>query len=126
MTLEPGFDCFCIVELFGHSRIAGRVSEQVIGGQGFVRVDVPACNGIPEFTRLFGPGAIYSITPVSEEIANQAAAAMQVRPVNVYLGLAALRPSLLPGASEEDDDDELTAAKEDYAEEKEDGEQIPF
>ncbi len=35
------FEQFAIVELFGHQIIAGLVSEQVIGGQGFVRVDVP-------------------------------------------------------------------------------------
>ena len=35
------FDHWCIVELFGHNQIAGKVTEQAIGGQSFVRVDVP-------------------------------------------------------------------------------------
>lgn len=85
------FDMFAIVELFGHARIAGRVSEQVIAGQGFLRVDVPGCppakgnNALPAFTRLYGPGAVYSITPCSEEVATAAAMAMRERPVNMYL-----------------------------------------
>lgn len=96
-TQPPAFLTYAIVELFGHSRIAGRVTEQVIAGQGFVRVDVPI---LPEdkyhqaqdgFSRLYGPGAIYSITPVSREIAIAAAQSMHVEPVNVYLTLP--RPS---------------------------------
>jgi hypothetical protein len=78
------FDQWCIVEIFGHERIAGRVIEQLIGGSSFVRVDVPELEGCPGFTRLYGEKAIYSITPVSEEIARRAAAGMQVKPVNVF------------------------------------------
>ena len=69
MKENQSFDTFALVELFGHVRIAGRVSEQVIAGQGFVRVDVPETKKLAAFTRLFGPGAIYSITPISEEMA---------------------------------------------------------
>jgi len=66
-AMTEGFDNFCIVELFGHQKIAGKVTEQVIAGQGFVRVDVPQTKRFPAFTRMFGSGAIYSITPVDEE-----------------------------------------------------------
>ena len=82
---ENTFDTFAIVELFGHARIAGRVSEQVIAGQGFVRVDVPANEQYPAFTRMYGTGAIYSITPVDESIARAAAAGMRERPVMIYI-----------------------------------------
>lgn len=89
------FRQWALVEIFGHERIAGEVSEQTIGGEGFIRVDVPAVNGQAAFTRLYGGKAIYSITPVSEDIARRAAASMQARPVTVYL---------LPTPSEQDDD----------------------
>jgi hypothetical protein len=95
-TQSPTFDTFAIVELFGHARIAGRVSEQVIAGAGMLRVDVPDLPATkygpaqPGFTRLFGPGAIYSITPVSEEIAMRAAQSMRVAPVNIYLAVPQL------------------------------------
>ena len=49
--------------------MAGRVTEQVIAGQGFVRVDVPATPEQAAFTQLYGPGSIYAITPTTEEIA---------------------------------------------------------
>lgn len=83
--MTEGFSNYCIVELFGHQKIAGLVSEQVIAGQGFVRVDVPATTRQPAFTRLFGSGAIYSITPVDEETAKRAANAIYVEPVTVYI-----------------------------------------
>lgn len=58
-----------MVELFGHQRIVGKVSEATMAGGAFLRVDVPAFNGAPSFTRFFGPSAIYSISPVTEQIA---------------------------------------------------------
>ena len=78
------FDQWCIVEIFGHERIAGRVTEQIIGGCSFVRVDVPEIEGQPGFTRLYGEKAIYSITPAAEDIVRRAAVAMRVVPVHVY------------------------------------------
>jgi len=79
------FDQWCIVELFGHQRIAGRVTEQTIGGSNFVRVDVPPVEGkAAGFTRLFGQGAIYGINPVTEEIARMAAANIRAEPIGVY------------------------------------------
>lgn len=91
MSESQSFDAFAIIELFGHARIAGRVTEQVIAGAGFIRCDVPplpARGQMPEqpgFTRLIGTAAVYSITPVSEDIALRAAGSMRVEPVNVYL-----------------------------------------
>lgn len=82
---QTKFDHWCIVEVFGHERIAGRVTEQTIGGCSFIRVDVPPTKNHNGFTRLFGQGAIYSITPVEESIARLAAEEIQARPVTVYL-----------------------------------------
>lgn len=84
MAENEKFDCWCIVNLFGHQRIAGRVTEQQIGGQAFVRVDVPAVGEKPGFTRMFGAGAIYSIDPVSEAVCRGAAATIRAEPVSVY------------------------------------------
>lgn len=78
------FDQFAIVELMGHQRIAGRLTEQVVGGSAFVRVDVPALPGVPAFTKLLGPSSIYAITIVDEETANAAARMISARPVTVF------------------------------------------
>lgn len=69
MSEKESFNEWCMVELFGHQRIVGKVSEATMAGGAFLRVDVPAFNGAPAFTRFFGPSAIYSISPVTEEIA---------------------------------------------------------
>lgn len=78
------FDAWAIVEIMGHDRYAGHVTEQTIGGCAFVRIDVPECDGKPAFTKLFGQGAIFSLTPVSEEIARAAAKQCRSTPINVY------------------------------------------
>lgn len=81
---NTSFDNWCVIELFGHQKIIGRVTEQTIGGQTFIRVDVPETKLASAFTRMFGAGAIYSITPVSEELARRMAEGISVRPINVY------------------------------------------
>lgn len=75
---------YCVLDLFGHQKIAGKVSEQEIGGQTFVRVDVPATSSQPAFTKFFGQGAIYSITPVDEATCKRAVESYQVEPIEVY------------------------------------------
>lgn len=67
------FDEWAVVELFGHQRIAGKVSEAAIGGCSFVRVDVPSTEERPAYTKYFGNGAIYAMTPCAEDVARLAA-----------------------------------------------------
>src|SRR5262245_29699466 len=69
MSEKTQFDEWALVELFGHQKIVGRVSEATLAGGAFLRVDVPAVDEHKAFTRFYGPGAIYSINPVTEEIA---------------------------------------------------------
>lgn len=87
-TEQPKFQQWAIVELFGHSRIAGLLSEQPIGGCSFVRVDVPELvvdgQTIPAATKLFGQGAIYAISIVDEAAALVAAREIRFQPVSVW------------------------------------------
>lgn len=67
------FDAWAIIEVFGHKKFAGRVSDQAIGGASFIRVDVPATTDKKPYTKFFGGAAIYAITPCTEEVARIAA-----------------------------------------------------
>lgn len=78
------FSQWAVVELFGHQRIAGLLTEQSVGGCHFLRVDVPALGEQKGFTKLYGQGAIYAINFVEEAIAREVAARLRVRPVEPY------------------------------------------
>lgn len=82
--MNEAFEAWAIVELFGHQKIAGKLTEQVIGGCNFIRVDVPAFEDSTAFTKLYTQGAIYGVTFVSEQIARAAAQSFRVAPVSVY------------------------------------------
>lgn len=79
---ESGF--WALVELFGHSQIAGFVSSQTVGGQAFVRVDVPATSKQAPWSKLFGAGAIYAITPMAKDLVERKADALQVAPLTAW------------------------------------------
>lgn len=105
---DEKFEQWAIVELFGHSRIAGLVTEHSLGGCNFVRVDVPAVNGFPEFTKLYGNGAIYAISFVDRDIALAAVEKIRSVPVTPYdvgsLTAAAVRERLEYSRSQHDED----------------------
>jgi len=109
---DSKFEMQCLVELFGHSKIAGKVTEQSIGGATFIRVDVPKTSKREGFTRFYGPGAIYAMTPVDEKIAALMAEQLEVEPVSEWTLQAAMQ-KLLPSAAavaphpDDDDEDEI-------------------
>jgi hypothetical protein len=114
---EEKFDQWGIVEIMGHDRIAGRITEQAMGGCAFVRVDVPEIGGRPAYTKLFGSSAIFSISLTSEETARLAAAKFSPAPMSSWDARALLEsgrqrkviettPPYLPEDDEEDDDDD--------------------
>ncbi len=109
------FDQWAIVELMGHQKIAGHVTEQSIAGGAFLRVDVPAVKrkkgyydpelvDVPGFTRYLGTASIYAINPCTEAVATAAAASMHVyAPSLVDFAPQAALPT---GYTGEEDDDE--------------------
>jgi len=101
--MSDKFDTWAIVELMGHQQIAGRASEATIAGGSFLRVDVPETEGAKTFTRFYGAGALYSITPVAEEIARSAAERLHCRPITVWM--PDLEPRALPVGADCVDDD---------------------
>lgn len=104
------FKHWCIVELFGHSKIAGHCTEENIAGTNMLRVDVPASKQQPAFTKYYGSSAIYAITPVDETTAMIAAENIQMAPVQIWRGLTFIEKFnankvALPAGGKEDDDD---------------------
>lgn len=84
METNQNFDLWCIVELFGHNKIAGRCTEQNIAGNNFLRVDVPETKVQPAFTRFLNHAAIYAINPVTEEVARDRAENYNCAPVDQW------------------------------------------
>ena len=78
------FDLWCIVELFGHTKIAGRCTEQNIAGTNMLRVDVPETKTQPPFAKFFGSAAIYSINPVDQETAKHIAERLEIKPIESW------------------------------------------
>lgn len=98
-------DTWAVVELFGHARIAGKVAEQTIAGGAFLRVDVPEVDGQPAFTKFYGAGAVYSISPCSEEVARLAAKQIRTPPISVYVPEVNRLPAPRDYEIGDDDDD---------------------
>lgn len=82
---DEKFEAWAIVELFGHQVIAGRVTDQAIGGETFIRVDVPAVGEKKKFTKMFGKGAIYAITPTEESTVKAYCERNREEPIHPYM-----------------------------------------
>jgi len=102
---QSKFEGWAVVEIFGHQRYAGYVTTQAFGQAVMFRVDVPPLDerervtkhyeyveghnvppgstvkeaAIPGYSKLFGVGSIYAITPCDEAAGMKALAAMQTR-----------------------------------------------
>jgi hypothetical protein len=83
---ESKFEEWAVLELFGHQRLAGRVTEAQVGGASFVRVDVPEDGKKKgwKLTKMYNPSAIYSICPVTEETARMVATTIHPEPFTQY------------------------------------------
>jgi hypothetical protein len=99
-TPEPSTKQWAILELFGHARLAGAVSEHTFGGDTFTRVDVPEVTWHDEIyldgqrttelrvikahTKLLGAKAVYSIAFVDEAAALLAAHRIKHEPIRAW------------------------------------------
>lgn len=85
---------WAILELFGHRKLAGQVSDVELFGAKMCRIDIPT---EPPVTQFYGGSAIYGVTPTTEELATrfarQNAAPM---PINAW-ELQESRPALPAG-----------------------------
>lgn len=112
---------WAILELFGHHKIAGYVTTAILGTSGMLRVDVPEMEEAPGFTRFYGPGALYSLTLVTEAVARAALRELRPPAVTVYIPRQLSAP--MPEAGEashhasrywQQDDDETPCRLSEY------------
>lgn len=131
MTEQSNFDGWAILEIFGHQRYAGYVKTQVFGTASMFHLEVPPLEertrvmkragsdgkgnwllagstvkeeSTPGYSKLFGVGAIYAITPCTQEAAMQAVKKLQPR----SLMLVSLPPEKALAAPVEPADDDST------------------
>ncbi len=95
-------EMWAVVDLFGHQRIAGKLTTQTLGAACLLRIDVPECTrtrqkynsaqhsyeaideAVPAFTRFLGVGAIYAINPCSEQTVRALLKRLDAAPIQEY------------------------------------------
>ncbi len=132
-TKQAAFEGWAVLEIFGHQRYAGYVTTEAFGQSVLFRVDVPPLpererltkyyeradgqdvppgskvkeTAVQGYTKFFGPGAIYAMTPCSQEAATKAVEKLQPRTLSI-IELAPERAQLVAAnvIDEEHDDEE--------------------
>lgn len=74
------FDSWAVVELMGHVRMAGRLTEEERFGGKMGRLDVP--DGDRFVTTFFTASSVYRITLTTEDVARSVAAQNKPQPVH--------------------------------------------
>jgi len=97
------FDQWAILELMGHIRVGGRVTEEQRFGGTMGRIDIPTVdNGF--ITQYFGASAVFRLTPTTEYAARMVAGQSRSAPVHPWEFPQLRRP--INAASEEPSDSE--------------------
>ena len=77
--MSATFEGWAILELMGHRKLAGHVTEATVAGAAMIRIDVP--QGDETVTQFYAPHALYALTPTTEEVA-RAFGGNQVAPIS--------------------------------------------
>lgn len=83
MSEQEKFGTWGIVDLMGHLRLAGYVTEEERFGAKCGRVDVPRKDDSTS-THYFGGSSLYLFTPTTEEIARTVAVRNEPAPVHPW------------------------------------------
>lgn len=102
----PAFDEWAILELMGHRRLAGRVTQAELFGTALLRLDVyPGDAEKPIATQYYGGSSIYCLTPSTEAVCRRYAQNVQPEPVTKWdLAEKVLPPARTSSRAPEDDD----------------------
>lgn len=83
LPIKADFDSWAIVELMGHVKVAGHVTEAEVFGAKMGKIDIPNSEG-GFTTQYFSGGSVYRLTPCTEEIARAVARSNQPAPVYAW------------------------------------------
>lgn len=105
------FEQWAILELMGHVKLAGKVTEEERFGQKMGRIDIPDGNG-GFTTQYFGGSSVYRLTPTSEEVAREVSRDNQPSPIHPWQVRRLTAGNPEPDARDadeidDDDDDEF-------------------
>lgn len=100
------FKEWAILELMGHVKLGGIVTEVEMFGAKLGRIEVPTATGF--VTQFFGGGSVYRLTPTTEAIARLVAQSNAPAPINRWElpQLAAASGAPDPRGDDEDDRDD--------------------
>jgi hypothetical protein len=84
MTETKEFKTWAIVEVMGHVEYAGFATAETVAGSAMLRVDVPEVKERAAFTKYLATGALYGITPCTEETARARAERIRAVPFQTY------------------------------------------
>lgn len=104
MASDASFDEWAILELMGHRKMAGRVSEVQLFGAKMLRIDIPSD---PPATQIYGGAAIYCLTPTTEETCRAFAKRAAPAPVQRWELPALPERAGAPERADETDDDDF-------------------
>ena len=109
---ETRFESWGILEIMGHQRVAGRISERAIGGSNLLQVDIPQADDTFR-TVFYGSSAIYALHVTDETAARACAKVSGTRPTyaweleNAQQRLSAPADDSVSASDADCDDDEI-------------------
>ena len=80
--MSEKFEAWGLVELMGHQRVAGRLTDQPLGGGNMLRVDIPDGDGFR--TVFYGNSAIYAVHITDEAAARALAGKAGTQPTYAW------------------------------------------
>src|ERR1700722_18725577 len=80
---SPPLESWCVLEMMGHIRLGGKVTEENHFGVVMGRIDIPQEDG-KWITQFFGGSAVFRITPCDEATARAVAATSRPAPIQPY------------------------------------------
>lgn len=83
-TETEKFEHWAIVEIMGHIKCAGLAKTVTFGNTVMLQIDIPETTMQPAHSKMYGMSSIFSISPVTEDVAKSHAEAWNLQPIVAY------------------------------------------